>query len=505
MPRIISKIAESGRLHEVPAFPATAKPVYTWVCMLRVFLAVLVCIAMIASPCAAASSKPLSFNDACKKIEKLSKDASSARAQWLEVIDALVLMHVTGKPASVAKRSLFQAGKACLALYRVSGKPEDLDRAVKYLSDFNRYCRKGPYLIPSLQALKEADTLKRELEAKKTCEPAPVPEPKPQVNAQAEHEKLESPQYLGQQHDYVPRAATVTAIGPKAESEPQRPANDRIYGGSSHGKPSLPDPRTFTGKAPTTTHVAALNKDSVSDVTSSAEKRRTRGKEFVVVIDPGHGGRDPGAVSRDGFLKEKDLTLEVSKRLKTALERKNRRIKVTLTRNDDRSMALQERTALANSLNADLFISVHCNADTDASSKGIETFFLDKASSPRAMRVAARENGIPLSKMSDLQATLLDLMITSKKTESMELASTVQSALAKSLERTSFSVRNRGIKQAPFYVLLGAKMPAILVECAFISNNRDQKKLASPEHLANIAEGLASGAALYLRSLGQEG
>ncbi len=141
----------------------------------------------------------------------------------------------------------------------------------------------------------------------------------------------------------------------------------------------------------------------------------------------------------------------------------------------------------------------------EGSAKGIETFFLDKASSPRAMRVAARENGIPLTKMSDLESTLLDLMITSKKTESTELAKTVHAAMARGLERSAVSVRNRGVKQAPFYVLLGAKMPAVLVECAFISNNREQRKLSSPEYLGNVSEGLANGAALYIRGLGEDG
>jgi N-acetylmuramoyl-L-alanine amidase len=230
-----------------------------------------------------------------------------------------------------------------------------------------------------------------------------------------------------------------------------------------------------------------------------AKKSEYSGKTHVVVIDPGHGGRDPGAVSADGTLKEKDLTLDVAKRVKAALERNNPGITVALTRTDDRFMSLEERSAAANALNADLFISIHCNSDTDTSSHGTETYYLSKATSPRAMRAAARENGLSPAKMSDLQATLLDLMVTSKKTESEALAL----AVSNSLEQVIPKARHRGVKQAPFYVLLGAKMPAILVECAFMSNVRECRKLHDPKYLDTIAQGLSNGAESYLKGLGE--
>lgn len=227
-------------------------------------------------------------------------------------------------------------------------------------------------------------------------------------------------------------------------------------------------------------------------------------KDFLVVIDPGHGGKDPGAVSKDGGIKEKNVTLEVAYLVKKRLLSDVRGIKVEMTRTDDRFLTLQERTALANSLNADLFISLHCNADSHSSSRGVETFYLSKASSPRAMRLAARENGIPLAEMSDLQATLLDLMLASKKSESDRLANTVHHALVQDLAKAAPKIRNRGVKRAPFYVLLGAKMPAILVECAFISNGRDEQKLTSAQYLDAVATGIAAGAGKYLRELGSK-
>jgi N-acetylmuramoyl-L-alanine amidase len=224
-------------------------------------------------------------------------------------------------------------------------------------------------------------------------------------------------------------------------------------------------------------------------------------REFVVVLDPGHGGKDPGAVSSDGSIKEKDITLEIAKRVKRGLSASNSALRVELTRTADQTLALEERTAQANASNADLFISIHCNADTDSSSKGVETFYLSKATSRRALRVAARENGISPGKMTDLEATLLDLMLASKKSESDRLARTVHSSLMSTMRSVIPSLRDRGVKSAPFYVLLGAQMPAILVECGFISNRRDREELTSPAFLESAAKGITKGAADYLKGL----
>lgn len=242
---------------------------------------------------------------------------------------------------------------------------------------------------------------------------------------------------------------------------------------------------------------ASLIPPTVIDAPTTSGKKTN----FTVVIDPGHGGKDPGAVSGDGSLKEKDIALAVAGRMSDKLRSMNAGIKVLLTRDDDSHLNLQERTAFANANDADLFISIHCNSANDSTSKGIETFYLSKASSNAAMRVAARENDISMSKMSDLEATLLDLMVISKKTESAELATEVHDALGKSLREKGLNGRDRGVKQAPFYVLLGADMPAILVECAFISNGKDRDKLGSAMYLDVIAEGLAKGAFNYLNAL----
>ena len=224
-------------------------------------------------------------------------------------------------------------------------------------------------------------------------------------------------------------------------------------------------------------------------------------KSATIVIDPGHGGKDPGAVSLDGKLKEKDLTLDIAKRLRKLFQERYPSFKVILTRTDDSFISLSERSAAANSQGTDVFISIHCNASTERVSRGIETYFLSKASSNKEMKLAALENGISTEKMNDLQATLLDLMVTSKKTESEQLAT----AVSQGLGRVIPSERNRGIKQGPFYVLLGVKMPAILVECAFLSNDRECHKLNDSAYLNKIARGLAEGVLSYLAKIGESG
>jgi N-acetylmuramoyl-L-alanine amidase len=249
---------------------------------------------------------------------------------------------------------------------------------------------------------------------------------------------------------------------------------------------------------------ASLPPSTVNDATPQAALAPRLAREFLIVLDPGHGGKDPGAVSEDGSVKEKEIALEVAKRVKQRLASCNPSVRVELTRTDDRFLALEERTALANAANADLFISIHCNADTHASSKGVETFYLSKATSRRAMRLAARENGISLGKMTDVEATLLDLLLTSKKCESDKLASIVHGSLLTTMKPQIPSLRDRGVKPAPFYVLLGAQMPAILVECAFISNARDRVQLTSPAFLDSVATGIADGAVAYLGELGTQ-
>lgn len=220
----------------------------------------------------------------------------------------------------------------------------------------------------------------------------------------------------------------------------------------------------------------------------------------TVVVDPGHGGKDPGAIGRRG-LKEKDITLSIGRKLGKILEKKHD-MKVIYTRARDTFVPLDKRTQLANSKKADLFISIHTNASKKSGVRGIETYFLNWTNEDQAMKVAARENGIPLWKMKKqqggLQMILQDLARSNKKEESMKLAYNVQNAMVNTLKKDYHRIENLGVKFALFYVLVGAEMPSILVEISFISNSEEEKRLANSRYRDMVAEAIAEGINAYI-------
>ena len=220
-----------------------------------------------------------------------------------------------------------------------------------------------------------------------------------------------------------------------------------------------------------------------------------------IVIDPGHGGRDYGA---PGYLKgvhEKGIALQIARRL-AKLIRKELKYEVILTRNSDRFLTLEERTAIANTKNADLFISIHTNSHRDRRAYGIETYFLNLATDDEAIRVAALENATSTKNISDLQTILTDLMQNAKINESSRLAGNVQVSMVNYLKRKRWSrIKDKGVKQAPFYVLLGAQMPAILVETSFISNPRECKRLVNPTYQQRLCEAIVIGIKKYIKEI----
>ena len=217
-----------------------------------------------------------------------------------------------------------------------------------------------------------------------------------------------------------------------------------------------------------------------------------------IVIDPGHGGRDYGA---PGYLKgvyEKNISLKVARRLANKI-RKKLNCEVIMTRSSDRNLTLEERTAIANTKNADLFISIHTNASRDRRAFGIETFFLNLATDNDAILVAARENATSTKNISDLQSILSDLMQNAKINESSRLAVHIQGSLKNHLKKYYSRIKSKGVKQAPFYVLLGAQMPAILIETAFISNSRECKRLVNEKYQGRMCDAIVKGIQAYVR------
>ena len=229
------------------------------------------------------------------------------------------------------------------------------------------------------------------------------------------------------------------------------------------------------------------------------EDDRKGGGGHGIVVDPGHGGHDFGS---SGYLKkvyEKDIALQIAGRLAKKIQKKLP-YEVLMTRNRDTYLTLEERTAVANTKNADLFISIHTNDSKNHSTSGIETYVLNLATDHSEITVAARENATSTKNISDLQTILSDLMQNAKINESSRLAVHVQRCMCKDLKKRYSRIKNKGVKQAPFYVLLGAQMPSILIETSFISNARECKRLVSPKYQERLAEGIVEGIRSYIKA-----
>jgi len=217
-----------------------------------------------------------------------------------------------------------------------------------------------------------------------------------------------------------------------------------------------------------------------------------------IVLDPGHGGRDYGAPGYLRGVHEKDVVLKIAKKLAVKIE-KELNCEVILTRSGNTFLTLEERTAIANTKNADLFISLHTNAARSRYAYGVETYFLNLATDADAIRVAAKENATSEKNISDLQSILTDLMQNAKINESSRLATHVQESMHKGLKKNYSNIKSKGVKQAPFYVLLGAQMPAILIETAFISNPRECRRLTDPKYQEHLCEAITVGIKNYIR------
>ena len=218
-----------------------------------------------------------------------------------------------------------------------------------------------------------------------------------------------------------------------------------------------------------------------------------------IVIDPGHGGHDTGTIGPHG-LEEKDLVLDVALRLGNLLQQRLG-ADVVYTRHDDTFVPLETRTAIANQARADLFISVHANSSHNPEARGVETYYLNFTTSRDALEVAARENAVSDQSVYQLQQLVKTIALQEKIEESREFAADVQHALYSGLAPQSPGLQNRGVKKAPFVVLIGAKMPSILAEISFVSNPRDERKLRSPAYRERIAQALYRGVAQYVSGL----
>lgn len=214
----------------------------------------------------------------------------------------------------------------------------------------------------------------------------------------------------------------------------------------------------------------------------------------TVVIDPGHGGEDPGASGKRG-LREKDLALAVGLDLRERL--RARGFKVVMTREADRTLGLEERTAIAEGAGADVFVSIHANAAEGPKANGLETYYLDESHERHTLRVAARESGVSAAALDPLQRAMAGLRVEEVSERSAALATSVHAEIVSGIRTVYGSVRDLGVKQGPFHVLFLSGAPAILVEMGFVTHRTDAKRLDSALYRAVVAERIARGVSDY--------
>ena len=267
------------------------------------------------------------------------------------------------------------------------------------------------------------------------------------------------------------------------------------------GHPTWPK-KSSRGKKSAHDQAAEMGPPPVPDLTLDGQHSLTRAlglKIGRIVIDAGHGGHDTGTIGPTGLM-EKDLCLDVALRLGKIIQQKLPSAEVVLTRSDDTFVPLERRTEIANEAKADLFVSVHANSSQDNKARGIETYYLNFTGSSDAMEVASRENAPSGNAVHDLQDIVKKIASNEKIEESRDLASMIQDSLAKRMENINRGERNRGVRKAPFVVLIGADMPSVLAEISFLSNPSDETWLKRPENRQRVADGLYHGIETYLHS-----
>ncbi len=408
---------------------------------------------------------------------------------------------------------------------RVAQYQKDMTRVVldvDDVSDYSAFLLPNPYRLiidihgrnpqkTTVVAKLEAPVIKPAEEAAKPKQ-APAPKPAAPGAAFASAESTSNP---------APAKTVKTTVFPDgtpktgaAKIAPSKPSENRPSDANgmdaSQGQKATQRPTTkptFQAVAPRALEKQQPRKSAAAQAraaqpTADGERSLTRalGLKFGrIVVDAGHGGHDTGTIAANELM-EKDLVLDVAKRLGRLLQTRMG-AEVIYTRTDDSFVPLETRTAIANQAQADLFISIHANSSADRAARGIETYYLNFTSSADALEVAARENAVSEKSIHELQDIVKKIALRDKIEESREFAADVQSSLYQNLSLRDRGMRNRGVKKAPFIVLIGANMPSILAEISFVSNPTDARKLQTPEYRQKIADALYKGVTKYVSGL----
>lgn len=220
-----------------------------------------------------------------------------------------------------------------------------------------------------------------------------------------------------------------------------------------------------------------------------------------IVIDPGHGGKDPGTIGKSGTM-EKTVVLDICQRLKKLLDSSSD-LEVIMTRESDIYVPVENRTVIANQKQADLFVSVHANSNPSKKRSGVETFYLNFSHDPSVIETAALENATSTKNISEMRSILEKIAKNSKVLESKELANDIQKNLVSTLQNKYKDVKDLGYKGGPFWVLIGVETPSILVEVSYLSNSREETRLKNAQYRQYIAQGICNGIKEYINSLGK--
>jgi N-acetylmuramoyl-L-alanine amidase len=324
--------------------------------------------------------------------------------------------------------------------------------------------------------------------------------------------KRAQPSSNGDANENESPANTVPGTVQNAESKSGALKPSPFPDTTSAGNPSTvahnSNPSSKNAKSKSLKTTSASTKPDLVQPASSPQPTRTGQSTLTralglkvgrIVIDAGHGGHDTGTIGPTGLM-EKDLCLDVALRLGKIIEQRLPGADVVYTRSDDTFIPLEERTNIANQAKADLFISIHANSSQDHAARGIETYYLNLKGSAEAMEVAARENATAQEGVHDLQDLVKKIAQTEKIEESKEFAEDIQDSLSRRIPKPG-KMKNRGVRKAPFVVLIGADMPSILTEISFLSNPADEQLLKKPEQRQKVAEGLYQGVASYLQAM----
>ncbi len=374
---------------------------------------------------------------------------------------------------------------------------------VSSVADYSAFLLPNPWrLIIDIHGLKPGASPTTNLAVVAPASPAPAPPPTQQATHAAPHEIATLSQQPGriQATDHPttrPIAASVAGTVPAPQADD-----------GSLASPTPPLVSSRSKKKPSPIRPAADSEAALVLPTHEAEPTAAGERSLVrilglkigrIVIDAGHGGHDSGTTGPGG-IEEKQVVLDVALRLGKLLKQRLG-ADVIFTRDNDTFIPLETRTAIANKAQADLFLSIHANSSPDPSARGVETYYLNFTTSPDALEVAARENAVSNESIHELSDLVKKITLKDKIDESREFAADVQKSLYNDLEDGNPGLRDRGVKKAPFVVLIGANMPSILAEISFLTNTADARELQQPAYRQRIAESLYRGVAAYIGGL----